>query len=70
MHNNTACENFHWTKISPSPATFVLQKMFMENIFTNAGKVLNAIFKVMGDSLHLEIFARNKLSVSPQGKQL
>ena len=27
-------------------------------------------FKVTGDSLHLEIFASNKLFVSPQGKQL
>ena len=30
----------------------------------------NASIKVTGDSLHLEIFASNKLFVSPQGKQL
>ena len=34
-----ARENFHWIKILPSPATFVLRKKFAEKIFANAVKV-------------------------------
>ena len=31
-------ETFRWIRISPSPATFVLQKKFMEKFFCQCGK--------------------------------
>ena len=36
------CEHFHRIQISPSPATFVLQKKLVENFFINAVKVLQS----------------------------
>ena len=39
LHYYHIAENFHWTKILPSPATFILQKYSVEYIFVNVVKV-------------------------------
>ena len=44
LHNTIIiilCENFCWIKISPSPATFVLQEKFVQ--FFNTGQKISMI---------------------------
>ena len=39
QHKYHMRENFHWIKVLPSPAMFVLEKKFTEKKFTNVVKV-------------------------------
>ena len=46
INTYTVCvrRNFHWVKISSSPATFVLNKLMVENFFTNVNAAISSAF--------------------------
>ena len=68
------CESYHmyitsfdWLSSAPRLCD---QVFLFQHPSEGISVVYLALVKVMGDSLHQENFASNKLYVSPQGKQL
>ena len=48
-------ENFRWIKISPSPATFVLQKNFVEKMFRQCGNSRHVLYAIFHTEQHMHL---------------